>query len=231
MYSTRPSILVIDDSSFERTLMCTLLKRRTDYNCIEVSNAEDALTLILSDSDHTIAAAILDLSMPDVSGQELLPRILSIRPDLGVIVVTGSQSTTDVVTMIKMGAADYLVKPAHPDVVINSLSRIVHLHTMRQEIERLKSRDQESPNFTKLIGQHSSLKNSIKLAAKAAQSDITVLITGESGVGKEIMARAIHNESSRKDAPFIAVNCGALPKDLVESTLFGHKKGSTGKIP
>ena len=168
--------------------------------------------------------------MPEMDGRDVLPQLLDIRPGISVIIVTGTQTVSDVVDLIKMGASDYIVKPPNPELLKNALYKALQLYTLRQELEQLRQIN-NTKSFSSMFGKSPSMQLCLKLAQRAATSDITVLITGESGVGKEIMAQAIHTESTRAGKPFIAVNCGAIPKDLVESTLFGHKKGSfTGAI-
>lgn len=223
-------ILIIDDSEVERKLLASLLRNRFGLEPIEASGGEEALQILNDDHNNRIAACLLDLSMPDVNGQTLLPKILSIRPELSVIVVTGTDKIADVVEVIRLGASDYLVKPPNLDLFHNALSHAIKLHELRLELRDLHHQANEGIGF-KLVADDRAMQTCMRLVRRATGSDISVLITGESGVGKEVIARTIHAESTRKDKPFVAINCGAIPKDLVESTLFGHKKGAfTGAL-
>lgn len=218
-------ILIVDDSDLQRRLVADLLKRRFRHECVEANSATLALAMLHKDVAKDIFVVLLDLSMPGMDGREAIPLIHRMRPNLPIIVITGTQSVSDVVNVIKLGAYDYLTKPANPELLHNALSRAEQLHSLQGEIARLRA-EQASQGFAALIGEDPATQACVKLGRRAAASDITVMITGESGVGKEVLARAIHNESVRQNKPFIAVNCGALPKDLVESTLFGHVRGA-----
>ena len=142
-----------------------------------------------------------------------------------------TQNIDDVVEVVKRGAFDYLLKPANPELLQNALHKAAQLHELQKEIARLRRDSMRPAGFSAWIGDDPGSASCLKLGQRAAESDITVLITGESGTGKEVLANAIHDESQRRSKPFIAVNCGAIPKDLVESTLFGHVRGSfTGAV-
>lgn len=224
-------ILVVEDSETQRFLIAKLLSLRLGHTCVEATNGAEALAFIKGDKDGSLAAVVLDLEMPEMDGREALPKIRALRPDLPVIVLTATQSVEDVVAVMKLGAADFLIKP--PDVVLlrNALEKVLAVQELRGEVARLSRTAEGRTLFTDIIGHDGDLALPIKLARRAAASDITVMMTGESGVGKEVFARAIHGESARKGKPFVAVNCGALPRDLVESILFGHKKGAfTGAV-
>ena len=223
-------ILIVDDSDLQRALIAGLVKNRMGYASVEASGGAEALAILRGDTNKEIAAVLLDLTMPEMDGRAVLPKLLEIRPGLSVIVVTGSQNITDVVDLIKMGATDYVVKPPNPELLKNALYKAMQLYSLRRELEQLRQAS-NAKSFSSICGQSPSMQLCLKLAQRAATSDITVFITGESGVGKEILAQAIHAESARSQKPFVAINCGAIPKDLVESTLFGHKKGSfTGAV-
>lgn len=227
----KPLILVVEDSASQRYLLSKLLSFRLGYDVVEAENGIEALQKITADKAQKIAAVLLDLEMPEMDGREALPKILALRPTLPVIVVTATDSITDVVDVMKLGAADFLMKPPDIELVKASLTKAIKIKALQEEVDRLTREKDGQHAFTDIIGYDSDLKTVTKLARRAAVSDISVLMSGESGVGKEVFARAIHAESARKDKPFIAVNCGALPRELVESILFGHKKGAfTGAV-
>lgn len=227
---TQPIILIAEDSEPQRFLLAQLLKNKMGFAIREATNGSEALRLLADDEHRAIAIVLLDLEMPEMDGREALPKIRALRPDVAVIVLTGTESVSDVVEVMKNGASDFLRKP--PDVALlkQAVHKALHVRQLEHEIETLQREKTGQMSFAGIIGQK-GLHAQMKLAQRAAGSDIPVLITGESGTGKEIFARAIHHESARKQAPFIAVNCGALPKDLIESVLFGHKKGAfTGAV-
>lgn len=227
-----PKILVAEDSEVQRKILTSLLRKQMGYECVEAADGAEAVAHLQADAQGEIAAVLLDLSMPNMDGRAALPKLLAIRPHLPVIVVTGAQSVAEVVEMIKLGATNFLPKPPEPELLRQALGKAMRLHEMRLEIEALRQEGaHQDTKFSSLIGHDPVWLSCVKLGQRAASSDITVMITGESGVGKEVLARAIHDESARAAKPFVAVNCGALPKDLVESILFGHKKGSfTGAV-
>jgi DNA-binding NtrC family response regulator len=224
-------ILVAEDDSTQRLILMKLLENRLGYASIEATNGAEAVYRIKKDEDKRIVAAILDLEMPEMDGREALMRIHELRPDLPVIILTASSDLNDVVEMMKRGAADFLLKPVQPDRLEISLLQALRLRDLQEEINILRIAVTPTRGFKQIVGHDGGLATAVKLASRAASSDITVLLTGESGSGKERFARAIHEESARSARPFIAVNCGAIPKDLIESTLFGHRKGAfTGAV-
>ena len=224
-------ILVVEDDPTQRLILMKLLENRLGYACVDASNGAEAVFRVKKDENKQIIAAILDLEMPEMDGREALARIHEMRPDLPVIILTASQDLNDVVEMMKRGAADFLLKPVQPDRLEISLLQALRLKELQEEIILLRNVAVPAKGFQQIVGFDGGLATAVKLASRAASSDITVLLTGESGSGKERFARAIHEESARNARPFVAVNCGAIPKDLIESTLFGHRKGAfTGAI-
>lgn len=224
-------ILIVEDSDPQRYLLASLLKKQTSHECVEAINGHEALRLIKADKNCAIDLVLLDLEMPEMDGREALPKIKELRPDLPVIVLTATEDIRDVVDVMKLGANDFLTKP--PDIALlkQVLARALAVNELRHEVQRIAREEQNRAGFIDIVGHDGDLASCIKLAAHAAKSDITVMMTGESGVGKEVFARAIHGESARAGNPFVAVNCGALPRELVESILFGHKKGAfTGAV-
>lgn len=224
-------ILIAEDDPTQRLILSKLLENRLGYASVAAANGAEAVFRVKKDDDRQLLAAILDLEMPEMDGREALSRIHEIRPDLPVIILTASQDLNDVVEMMKRGATDFLVKPVQPDRLEIALLQALRLRELQEELTVLRSAATTVKGFEQIVGFDGGLATAVKLAARAASSDITVLITGESGSGKERFARAIHEESVRHNRPFIAVNCGAIPKDLIESTLFGHRKGAfTGAV-
>lgn len=225
------TILIAEDEPVQRTLLRNLLERKLHYACLEAGNGAEALYQLKQDTHHRIAAVLLDLEMPQMDGRTTLPKLLEVRPGLPVLVLTASDRVQDAVEMMRLGAVEFLTKPADPERLRVSLENTLKISHLSGEVARLERTNDNRTAFADIIGHDKTLATAIKLARKAARSDITTLITGETGTGKEVFARAIHGESARTGRPFVAVNCGAIPRELVESTLFGHKKGAfTGAI-
>lgn len=222
-------ILIIEDDPFQSAILERMLLKQSDYIITRISNGKESLEFIKQ--DHTISLIFLDIGLPDIDGIALLEKIKQSNPTLPVIILTSSEHISDAVTTIKKGAIDYLSKPPEKERIMVAVRNALKIYSLSEEISHLKRTTNNQTVFADLIGYDQGLRHIIGVSKKAAESDISVLITGETGVGKELFARAIHGESSRHDKPFIAVNCGAIPNQLVESTLFGHEKGSfTGAI-
>lgn len=225
----KKTVLIIDDDRTERRMISRILSTQLELAPIESENGQEALK-ILSDHPH-IKLIILDLDMPVMDGREALSHLARDFPNIPVIVLTGSKKTDDAVDAMKSGALDFLSKPLEEERLTVSARNGLKMSLMSQEISRLKRRADDVLTFSDLIGYDTGLTDSVQMAQKAASSHIPILITGETGTGKEMFARAIHGESERAGQPFIAINCGAIPEKLVESTLFGHEKGAfTGAV-
>tara|TARA_R110002124_G_scaffold287216_2_gene471653 strand:- start:75101 stop:76525 length:1425 start_codon:yes stop_codon:yes gene_type:complete len=225
-------ILVTDDDETQRRLISMLLIKKLGYKIVEAENGRDALSILDADQrEQSIQLVILDLRMPEIDGFQTLERIQQKHPTKPVIILTGSHDVKDAVSAMQMGAVDFMTKPVSAERLIVSVNNALKFSTLKKEVTRLKKHEIGTFAFEDLIGHDGGLAKIVALSRKAASSDIPTLITGETGVGKEVFARAIHGESSRAGAPFIAVNCGAIPENLVESTLFGHEQGAfTGAI-
>lgn len=223
------TVLIVDDDRTERRMIAGILKSNIDLNFKEAENGKDALRILSKEND--IVLIILDLDMPLMGGLEALEHISKTRPDIPVIILTGSIETDSAVKAMKLGATDFLSKPVESARLDVSARNALKISLMSQEISRLKRHADDNLLFNDLIGSESGLKKSIKTGHKAAACNLPVLVTGETGTGKEMFACAIHGESKRAGQAFIAVNCGAIPEKLVESILFGHEKGAfTGAI-
>lgn len=219
------TILIVDDDPTQRRLMRAVCERG-GYPVLQADSGEAALTLLQSQEGADVSLIMLDLRMPGLGGMETLKRAKSLREDLPVIVLTAQGGVDTVVEAMQNGAADFFVKPASPERVIVSINNALNITTLKGEVSRLKRKREGAMGFKDLIGDSSAMKNVMRLGERAAASNIPILISGESGVGKEMIARAIQGSSERSGRPFITVNCGAIPENLVESILFGHEKGS-----
>lgn len=225
------TILIVDDDASQRKTLGMLLVKRLGYKILEAENGRDCLDILGADHGNAIKLIILDLRMPVLGGIETLQKIREAYTYLPVIMLTATKEIDDVVEVMKLGATDFMSKPVQAERMIVSVNNALKMKSLSDEVTRLKYYQNDTIQFDSLVGSRSGLKDIVDTGRKAAGSDIPVLITGETGVGKEVFARSIHGESARAGKPFIAVNCGAIPSELVESTLFGHKKGSfTGAI-
>ena len=174
---------------------------------------------------------LLDMKMPGMTGLEVLSKILQMNPSLPVVMVTAITDARPAVQAMKMGAADYLNKPFDVDEIRLVVQRVLREKTLEQEVGRLRNELQTSYKFENIIGAGPAMQKVYNLIQRLMDTDTTVLITGETGTGKELVARALHYNSVRKEGPFIPVHCAAIPSELLESELFGHEKGAfTGAL-
>ena len=227
----KTKILLAEDDALQRQMIARLIEKQLGFDVVQAIDGRMALSILDECAPDDIRLVVLDVNMPGMGGIEALQAIRRRFPRLPVIMLTASHETDLVVQAMRGGAKDFLDKPPEPERLRVSIENALRLSVLEKEVTRLKRREEDSYSFENLVGASSGLAEVVKVGRKAAQSDIPVLLTGETGVGKEVLARAIHGESQRTGKPFVAVNCGAIPENLVESTLFGHEKGAfTGAI-
>jgi two-component system response regulator HydG len=214
-------LFVDDDASLCETLAIGLRKR--GFEVTTCTSAEDAQSVALRDDFDVV---VTDLNMKGVSGIELCERIVQNRPDLPVIVLTAFGSLDTAVAAIRAGAYDFITKPVELDVLAIAAARAAKHRQLGEEIKRLRREVASTPRYDDLVGDSAPMKAVLEMIGRVADSDVTVLVTGESGTGKEVVARTLHREGPRKDGPFVAINCAAMPEALLESELFGHTKGA-----
>ncbi len=219
------TILVVDDDPVQRRLLETVITR-SGMAVITAPGGQPALDLVRGPRGEEISLILLDLVMPDMDGLEVLAKLRPTHPDLPVIVLTARGGIEAAVQAMRAGANDFLVKPASPERLNVSIRNQLKIGTLSGEVKQLKKKADNRLTFDDLIAASPEMKQVLKLGARAAQSDIPILIEGESGSGKELIARAIQGTSARAGKPFVTVNCGAIPENLIESLLFGHEKGS-----
>ena len=215
-------ILVVDDSLENRELLSVLIER----NGWEHQTADRARAALKMLEEGSFDLVLADLMMPEMNGLELLAEVKRQWPDTDVVIVTAFGSIPTAIEAIKKGAYSYLLRPFEPEEVVLLIKKIFEVQGIRHENVMLR---EELSRFTEgqfMVGKSYELKKTLRLAESVAPTNSTVLIQGESGVGKELLARAIHNKSPRADQPFVTVSCAALPETLLESELFGHEKGS-----
>lgn len=215
-------ILVVDDDAVERRLLQTLLGKVAGY---EVLTAEDGKSA-LERAVPTVNAVLLDLQLPDMSGMEVLRQLKSRRPQLPVVMLTGVTDVRMAVEAVQAGALQYLTKPFENDQLLITLRNALERDDLIAEVEDLRQRAGQGPALGRLVGQSAALRQMVAQVKKVAASNLTVLIQGETGTGKELAARALHEEGPRRGKPFVAIDCGALAENLLESELFGHEKGA-----
>lgn len=227
----KKSALIIDDDRTQRRVIAKLLNANFDLNFKEAADGLEALGVLDNCEDSNIILIILDLQMPVMGGLEALEIINKKHSHIPVIILSGSNDISDAIKAMKMGAVDFISKPIEGARLDVAVRNTLKMSSMKREISRLKRHSDGGLKFTDIIGHDGGLAENIKVARKFSACDLPVLITGETGTGKEILARAIHGESSRSGQKFVAVNCGAIPEKLVESTFFGHEKGAfTGAV-
>ena len=220
-------ILVADDEPSHRQMIEAVLAAEG----YEVTQAEDGQAAISAIEDRFYDLVIMDIRMPNVDGIQALQKIKQISPDIPVIIMTAYASVGTAVDALKSSAFDYLIKPLDIEELKILVAKALHHHQLEQENIYLKERLNDRFDFSNIIGHSPAMKKLFETMALVAPSEATVIIVGESGTGKELIANAIHQNSPRKDFPFIKVNCAALPETLLESELFGHEKGAfTGAI-
>jgi DNA-binding NtrC family response regulator len=219
------TILVVDDDPVQRRLIETMV-RRFGYEPIVAEGGQQALSLLRAPDGERIDLAIIDLVMPGVDGHGLMAKMREGGLDTPVIVQTAHGSIETVVTAMRAGAIDFVVKPVNPERLQVSIKNALRVDSLEGEIRRMRRRLSGTLSFRDLATKSADMGRVIRLAERAAKSNIPVLIEGESGVGKEVLARAIQGSSDRKGKPFVTVNCGAIPENLIESILFGHEKGA-----
>src|SRR5258705_7813347 len=219
------TILVVDDDPVQRRLLNAALAG-SGMNVVPAPGGQPALDLINGPRGEQITLRLMDLVMPDMGGLEVLEKLRSANPALPVIVLTAKGGIDSAVDAMRAGANDFLVKPASPERISISIRNQLKIGTLSGAVKQLKKKQDNRLTFDDLIASSPEMKQVFRLGTRAGQSDIPVLIEGESGAGKELVARAIQGTSARSGKPFVTVNCGAIPENLIESILFGHEKGS-----
>jgi DNA-binding NtrC family response regulator len=222
-------IFILEDDTWYGSMLQHYLSLNPDFEVRRFENSRDFFSKLYELPD----VVTLDYSMPDMDGAEVMKRIKEAHPNIQVIIISGQEDVRTAINLLKNGAFDYIVKDDDTkDRIWNSLMHLNEINGLRKEVEHLKEQVGKKYDFSKfLLGKSEPIQKVFALIEKASKSNITVSITGETGTGKEMVAKAIHYNSDRHKKPFVAVNVAAIPKDLIESELFGHEKGAfTGAV-
>jgi DNA-binding NtrC family response regulator len=219
------SILIVDDDAVQRRLVENMVQK-CGYETLVVDSGDAAIAMLTAPDAPGIDAVVLDLVMPGLDGMGVLAKIREAGLNIPVIVQTAHGGIDNVVSAMRAGAQDFVVKPVGIERLQVSLRNALNTSALKGELQRIKHSREGRLTFADIITRSETMAGVLRTAQKAAASTIPVLIEGESGVGKELFARAIHGSGERKSKPFVAVNCGAIPDNLVESILFGHEKGA-----
>ncbi len=229
MKNTAFKIFILDDDVWYSELLEYNLSANPDYEIQKFHSAQDCLSNLYQRPN----VITLDYSLPDKNGGEVLKKIKEQSPDTQVVVISGQEDVATAVDLLKKGAYDYIVKDEDtPERLWNSINKICENDSLRKEIDQLREEIGQKYDFTNfIIGNSEAMKRVYTMMDKAAKTNITVSINGETGTGKELVAKAVHYNSTRKKAPYVAVNVAAIPRELIESELFGHEKGAfTGAV-
>ncbi len=216
------NILIIDDETAQRDILTGYMKKK-GYKIFSASSGKEGIEIA---EKNPVDIILSDFKMPDLSGLDVLEQVKKINPEISFVVVTAFGTVENAVKAMRLGAFDYISKPVDLDELDLMIDRIIEHKNLVSENQLLKTQLQEKHKISSIISQSPKMEEVINIAARVAESKATVLITGENGTGKEVLAKAIHYLSPRKDSPFVAVNVPALTETLLESELFGHEKGA-----
>lgn len=225
-------IFIIDDEESILKMLSHWCKNQWGYNVKTFANGSEFLNTFqqaASESKTLLEEPdliLLDIMLPDINGNEILSQIKKINPQLPVIMLSAQGSIEIALESIRLGAFDYFPKPIDKNRLESAIRNAIKNYDLERELKKLKDNIQEEYSFDNIVSADKKMQEAFRMVSKVLDNDITVLIQGESGTGKELIARAIHFNGKRKNAPFVVVNCASIPRELLESELFGHEKGS-----
>jgi len=215
------SILVVDDDPAIRDSLEEILEDTYDVTCVD--NGAEAVERV---QKQVFDLVFLDIIMPEMDGIETLKRIKFVENDLDVIMISGIDRAQQATESIRCGAYDYITKPFDHEVILNRLEKVLQTRSLSREVYYHRSLSEKENDSGNIVSKSSVMERVFAIIDKVSQASSSVLITGESGTGKELVARSIHNKSPRRSSPFVAINCAAMPRELMESELFGYEKGA-----
>jgi DNA-binding NtrC family response regulator len=217
----KPTVLVVDDEPGAREALEVVLEE--DYTVLCAESGQKALAVLQKTAVNLV---LLDVNMPDMDGLDVLRRIREADDAVDVIMVSALNLARKAAEAVRLGAFDYITKPYEPEDLLSTVKRVIGQQRLRREVDFLRREVEVSRGFGEIISQNPAMGEIFRLIEKVALTSTNVMITGESGTGKELIARSIHHRGSRNDGPFVAVNCAAIPSELMESEMFGHEKGA-----
>ena len=219
------TILIVDDDPVQRRLLEAIVQK-SGFEAVTAENGEQALKLLEQHPSTYFDLIILDLVMPNLDGMGVLQALQKTDIKAPIIVQTAHAGIDTAVSAMRAGAFDFVIKPIAPERLQIAMRNALKVNALEEEIKRIRSKSEGSYSFKSIIASSEPMERVLNLGQRAAKSQIPILIEGESGVGKELIAKAIQHASDRSNKPFVTVNCGAIPDNLVESILFGHEKGA-----
>lgn len=217
----KPTLLIVDDELGARQSLEVILE--DDYRVLSAVNGQEAIEIL---QRETIDLVLLDVNMPDMDGLEVLQKMKELDEEIDVIMVSALNLARKAADAIKSGAYDYITKPYEPEDILSTVNRVISKQRLHRELDLLRREVEETRGFDQIVSQDGMMIEIFQLIKKVAYTSTNVLITGESGTGKELIARSIHRQGNRKNGPFVAINCAAIPSELMESEMFGHEKGA-----
>jgi DNA-binding NtrC family response regulator len=217
----KPTLLIVDDEPGARESLEVILE--DDYKVLSVGSGQEALKTL---QQKPINLILLDVNMPDMDGLTVLRKIKEQDEEIDVIMVSALNQARKAVDAIKLGAYDYITKPYEPEDILSTVNRVISKQKLYKELDFLRREVEESRGFDQIVSQNKTMQEIFQLIKKVAFTSTNILITGESGTGKELIARSIHRQGNRRNGPFVAINCAAIPSELMESEMFGHEKGA-----
>lgn len=221
------SILIVDDDKKLQAMLCAILES-AGYRAFTADSGDEALKKII---DENFDLILLDNQLPGTSGLEVLEQAKKLNPDLNIIMLTGNRDINNAIKAMKLGASDYIIKPFDKDELLIRIGNAIKSHNANREVEFLRKTIEENAMKVQFVGESPQIQKVLNQVKIVAPLNMTVIIQGESGTGKDLIAQMIHNMSPRKNNPFVAIDCGSIPESLAESELFGYEKGAfTGTV-